>query len=96
MVEFTMSWTGTEFFRALVKNLATVMDTAGAWVAEQAPECRRLKSEQLLRDREEELASLIESGMDMVVVRDKACLSRRWRRRFPSVMRRASGNPLRH
>ena len=96
MVECTISETSSEFFRALMKNLAAVMDTAGSWVAEQAPECRRLKSEQLLRDREEELASLIESGMDVVVVRDKACLSRRWRRRFPSVMRRASGNPLRH
>jgi hypothetical protein len=32
VVEGTMSETGTEFFRALVKNLSAVMGTAGAWV----------------------------------------------------------------
>ena len=44
VVEGTASETGTEFFRALVKNLAAVMDTAGAWVTEYFPETKRLRS----------------------------------------------------
>ncbi len=34
VVEGTVSETGTPFFRQLVKNLARVLDTAGAWVTE--------------------------------------------------------------
>jgi len=44
VVEGTMSETGTEFFRALVRNLAAVMGTAGAWIAEYVPEKNSLKS----------------------------------------------------
>lgn len=44
VVEGTVSETGTEFFRALVKNLATVMGTAGAWVTEYLPEASRLRA----------------------------------------------------
>ena len=44
VVEGTMSETGAEFFRALVKNLAAVMGTAGAWVAEYVPETNSLRS----------------------------------------------------
>src|SRR6185503_8938660 len=36
--------TGTEFFRALVKNLAAAMGTTGAWVSEYLPEAQRLKA----------------------------------------------------
>jgi PAS domain S-box-containing protein len=44
VVEGTASETGTEFFRALVKNLAAVMSTAGAWVTEYLPQARRLRA----------------------------------------------------
>ena len=44
VVEGTASETGTEFFRALVKNLAAAMDTAGAWVTEYLPESQRLRA----------------------------------------------------
>lgn len=44
VVEGTVSETGTEFFRTLVKNLATVMGTAGAWVTEYLPDARRLRA----------------------------------------------------
>jgi len=44
VVEGTASETGTEFFRALVKNLATAMDTAGAWVTEYLPDTGRLRA----------------------------------------------------
>jgi formate hydrogenlyase transcriptional activator len=44
VVEGTVSETGTEFFRALVKNVAAVMNTAGAWVTEYLPELRRLRA----------------------------------------------------
>jgi uncharacterized OsmC-like protein len=44
VVEGTVCETGTEFFRALVKNLAAVMDTPGAWVTEYLPELRRLRA----------------------------------------------------
>src|SRR5512145_119193 len=44
IIEGTASESGKEFFRALVKNLATVMGTAGAWVTEYLPEARRLRA----------------------------------------------------
>jgi PAS domain S-box-containing protein len=44
VVEGTASETGTEFFRALVKNLAAVMGTAGAWVTQYVAETRRLRA----------------------------------------------------
>lgn len=40
----TVSETGSEFFHALVRNLAAVMNTAGAWVTEYLPETRRLRA----------------------------------------------------
>jgi PAS domain S-box-containing protein len=44
VVEGTVSETGTEFFRALVKNLAAVMNTSGAWVTEYLRESNRLRA----------------------------------------------------
>ena len=44
VVEGTASETGTEFFRALVKNLAAAMGTAGAWVTEYLPDTHRLRA----------------------------------------------------
>ena len=44
VVEGTASETGTAFFRALVKNLATVMGTTGAWVTEYLPEKKQLRA----------------------------------------------------
>lgn len=44
VVEGTAAETGTAFFRALVKNLATVMDTVGAWVTEYLPDQKRLRA----------------------------------------------------
>ncbi len=44
VVEGTVAETGTEFFRALVRNLATVMGTTGAWVTEFLPDSYRLRS----------------------------------------------------
>jgi PAS domain S-box-containing protein len=44
VVEGTASETGTEFFRALVKNLATAMGTSGAWVTEYLPQQQRLRA----------------------------------------------------
>ncbi len=44
VVEGTVSETGTEFFRALVRNLASVMGTTGAWVTEYLPETYRLRA----------------------------------------------------
>jgi hypothetical protein len=44
IIEGTASETGTEFFRALVKNLAAVTNTAGAWVTEYLPMARRLRT----------------------------------------------------
>ncbi len=44
VIEGTASETGTDFFRALVKNLAAVMGTAGAWVTEYLPDARRLRA----------------------------------------------------
>ena len=43
VVEGTVSETGVEFHRALVKNLAAVMGTTGAWVTEYLPEKRHLR-----------------------------------------------------
>lgn len=44
VIEGTVSETGVEFFRALVKNLATVMGTMGAWVTEYLPVEQRLRA----------------------------------------------------
>ena len=44
VVEGTVAETGAEFFRALVKNLAAVMDTRGAWVTEYLPKVNRLRA----------------------------------------------------
>jgi formate hydrogenlyase transcriptional activator len=44
VVEGTAAETGEGFFRALVKNLARVMQTDGAWVTEYLPESRRLRA----------------------------------------------------
>src|ERR1044071_6404926 len=44
VVEGTVSETGTEFFRALVKNLATVLGTSGAWLTEYLRDARRLRA----------------------------------------------------
>ena len=44
VVEGTVAETGAEFFRALVKNLAAVMGTLGAWVTEYLPEQQRLRA----------------------------------------------------
>jgi hypothetical protein len=40
----TASKTGTAFFRALVKSLATVIGTGGAWATEYLPEQKRLRA----------------------------------------------------
>lgn len=42
ILEGTASTTGAEFFRTLVKSLAAVLNTAGAWVTEYHPESNRL------------------------------------------------------
>ena len=44
ILEGTATQTGTEFFQALVKNLALALNTHGAWVTEYFPESRRLKA----------------------------------------------------
>jgi PAS domain S-box-containing protein len=44
IVEGTVSETGAEFFRALVKNLAAALQTDGAWVTEYLPESNRLRA----------------------------------------------------
>jgi len=44
IIEGTVAQTGIEFFRALVKNLATAMDVLGAWVTEYFPETKRLRA----------------------------------------------------
>ncbi len=44
VVQGTVSETGVEFFRALVRNLAAAMGTAGAWVTEYLPEAGRLRA----------------------------------------------------
>ncbi len=47
VVEGTVAETGTEFFRALVRNLAAVMGTAGAWVTEFLPDENPLRTQAL-------------------------------------------------
>jgi PAS domain S-box-containing protein len=44
VVEGTAAETGSEFFRALVKNLSMVMDTYGAWVTEYVPQTKSLRT----------------------------------------------------
>jgi PAS domain S-box-containing protein len=44
VVEGTATDTGEEFFRALVKSLASALHTHGAWVTEYFPDSRRLKA----------------------------------------------------
>ncbi len=44
LVEGTVSETGSEFFRALAKNLSDALQTHGAWVTEYLPETRRLRA----------------------------------------------------
>jgi len=44
VVAGTASETGSEFFRALVKNLAATLGTSGAWVTEYLPEEQKLRS----------------------------------------------------
>ncbi len=44
VVEGTVSETGGEFFRALVRNLARALGKTGAWVTEWFPEPRRLRA----------------------------------------------------
>ncbi|HXG52172.1 MAG TPA: sigma 54-interacting transcriptional regulator [candidate division Zixibacteria bacterium] len=44
IVEGTATETGEQFFRALVRSLAAVLGTHGAWVTEYFPEARRLKA----------------------------------------------------
>ena len=44
ILEGTATQTGTEFFQALVKNLAFALNTHGAWVTEYFPESRRLRA----------------------------------------------------
>jgi PAS domain S-box-containing protein len=44
ILEGTVSEIGTDFFRALVRNLSQALQTFGAWVTEYLPEERRLKS----------------------------------------------------
>ncbi|MCC6233044.1 MAG: sigma 54-interacting transcriptional regulator [Verrucomicrobiales bacterium] len=44
VVEGTVAETGVEFFRALVRNLAMAMNTAGAWVTEYFPAGKRLRA----------------------------------------------------
>jgi formate hydrogenlyase transcriptional activator len=44
VIQGTVSETGADFFRALVRNLATALGTAGAWVTEFLPEPGRLRA----------------------------------------------------
>jgi PAS domain S-box-containing protein len=44
LVEGTMSETGSEFFRALARNLSEALQTCGAWITEYLPESRRLRA----------------------------------------------------
>src|SRR5262245_9354201 len=43
VVQGTVSETGVEFFRALVKNLAKALGTTGAWVTEYLPDKNYLR-----------------------------------------------------
>jgi PAS domain S-box-containing protein len=44
ILEGTATETGEQFFKALVKNLASALNTHGAWVTEYFPESRRLRA----------------------------------------------------
>jgi PAS domain S-box-containing protein len=44
VVEGTVSETGGEFFRALVRNLARALNTSGAWVTEYLPKEQKLRA----------------------------------------------------
>ena len=44
VVEGTVAETGVDFFRALVRNLATATNTGGAWVTEYLPAEKRLRA----------------------------------------------------
>jgi formate hydrogenlyase transcriptional activator len=44
LVEGTVSETGSEFFRALARNLSEALQTYGAWVTEYLPESRCLRA----------------------------------------------------
>jgi len=44
ILEGTATETGEQFFQALVKNLASALNTHGAWVTEYFPESRRLRA----------------------------------------------------
>jgi PAS domain S-box-containing protein len=44
VVEGTVSESGTQFFRALVKNLARALDTLGAWVTEYSASEHRMRA----------------------------------------------------
>jgi len=44
LVEGTVSETGSEFFRALARNLSEALQTHGAWITEYLPETRRLRA----------------------------------------------------
>ncbi|HEU4678398.1 MAG TPA: sigma 54-interacting transcriptional regulator [Terrimicrobiaceae bacterium] len=44
LVEGTVSETGSDFFRALVRNLSEALQTYGAWITEYLPESRRLRA----------------------------------------------------
>jgi len=44
ILEGTATETGERFFKALVKSLATALNTHGAWVTEYFPESRRLRA----------------------------------------------------
>lgn len=44
VIEGTVSETGTDFFKALVRNLATALGTMGAWVTEYLPKEQKLRA----------------------------------------------------
>jgi hypothetical protein len=44
LVEGTVSETGSDFFRALARNLSEALQTCGAWITEFLPETRRLRA----------------------------------------------------
>ena len=75
ILEGTATETGEQFFKALVKNLATALNTHGAWVTEFFPESRRLKAlafwmgEQWLDDWE-----MVVDGTPCERVIDQRCL----------------------
>ena len=44
LVEGTVSETGSDFFRALARNLSEALQTCGAWITEYIPETNRLRA----------------------------------------------------